>query len=96
MCGARALLTLSDLPPATSELVGSGRLEELMWSAAQRHSARPVVQGVCCEAIAAVTRERLRLAAAGALDLLSGEAEEDPPSPGKLERDKAAGLSSEC
>ena len=76
VCGVRALLTLSDLPPSSEALLGpsglSGtlKLEELMWSAAQRHSARPVVQGVCCEAIAAVTRERLRLAAAGALDLL--------------------------
>ena len=31
-----------------------------------------------------------------ALDLLSGEAEDDPPSPARLEADVRAGLSSEC
>jgi hypothetical protein len=68
VCGARALLTLSDLPPASTALVGSSGLEELMWSAAALHTARPVAQGVCCEIVAALTRERLRLAADGVMD----------------------------
>ena len=75
VCGVRALLTLTDLPPASDALLGASglcgsiALEELMWAASQRHAGRVAVQGVSCEVVAALTRERLRLAAAGSLDV---------------------------
>lgn len=73
VCGARALLTMSELPPAAEPLLppdgGVSRLEELAFTAAQLHASRFVVKGVVCEIIVAVAWERLKLAAAGTLDL---------------------------
>ena len=69
VCGTRALLTLSDLPPSSELELTTTCLEDLASGATELHGGRPIVQGVACEALAALFRERLRLLAAGRLDL---------------------------
>uniref|UniRef100_A0A7S2J002 Uncharacterized protein n=1 Tax=Haptolina brevifila TaxID=156173 RepID=A0A7S2J002_9EUKA len=59
----------SPLPtPSSTVLLVTSELEALLWRMAELHGTRGFVRAACCEVLAAVARERLRLIAAGKLD----------------------------
>lgn len=73
VCGARAMLTFSDV---SSNLGGQRillthtRLEELLWQMEDHHLhvARGFVHAACCDILAAVARERVYLIASAQFD----------------------------